>query len=141
MPLVTMARALARMADPGSLAGSRGEAAARIHECMTGHPEMVRGTVGFDTALMRAGQGRFATKTGAEGVHAGIVPALKLGIAVKVEDGAARASRIAMAAILDHLGLIDEGARVQLVDHMTAPVTNAAGKKVGALRIAAGWAD
>ena len=40
---------------------------------------------------MRAGKGRVAVKTGAEGVFAAIVPEAGLGIALKIDDGAGRA--------------------------------------------------
>lgn len=141
MPLAALARAMARMADPDGLPSPQGAASRRIFRAMTTHPEMVRGTHGLDTAIMRAGRGRFATKTGAEGVYIAIVPERKLGIALKVEDGASRASGLAMCALLDRLGLLDEAARAALRDQMTAVVPNAAGRPVGEIRMAAGWAD
>lgn len=140
MPLAALARAMARMADPDGLPEPRGDAARRIFRAMTTHPEMVRGTHGLDTAIMRAGRGRFATKTGAEGVYIAIVPERKLGIALKVEDGASRASGLAMCALLDHLGFLDDTARAALKDHMTVVIPNAAGRPVGEIRMADGWA-
>ena len=141
MPLAALARAMARMADADSLGASRGAAARRIFSAMTRHPEYVRGTHGVDTALMRAGRGRFVTKTGAEGVYIAIIPDRKLGVALKVEDGASRASGFAMGALLDHLGLLDDAARAALETHLEAPLTNHAGDVTGRLRMAAGWTD
>jgi len=141
MPLAALARAMARLADPATLDGQQTGAAERIVAAMTTHPELVRGTHGFDTAVMRAGRGRFATKTGAEGVHIAIIPERKLGIALKVEDGASRASGMALCGLLDHLGLLDDQARAELKDLRQVPIPNAAGKIVGGLRMADGWAD
>ncbi|MDD9876963.1 MAG: asparaginase [Magnetovibrio sp.] len=141
MPVRAMAHALARMADPAGLAPARAAACRRIFEAMTENPEYVRGNGGFDTVAMRAGAGRFATKTGAEGVHAGIVPDLGLGIALKIEDGAARASDVAVTAILAHLGAVDEAARVALAPYFNLPIANAAGATVGHVRVADGWLD
>lgn len=141
MPLVAMAQALARMADPSGLAPARAGAADRIFNAMTENPQFVRGTGGFDTLAMTAGGGRFATKTGAEGVHAGIVPELGVGIALKIEDGASRATEIAMAAILNHLGVIDEAGRVALAPFFDQPLVNTVGATVGQLRMAEGWRD
>ncbi|MBT5296924.1 MAG: asparaginase [Rhodospirillaceae bacterium] len=141
MPLVAMARALARMADPEGLGGPRARAAETIFRCMTTHPEYVRGTGGFDTAAMRAGSGRFATKTGAEGIHAAIVPELNIGIALKIEDGGGRASDVAVGALLGRLGVIDDVGRAALRDFLEVPISNATGRNVGSIRIADGWAE
>ena len=141
MPLVAMGLALARLADPSGLAPERARAAGQIYRCMTTHPEYVRGHGGFDTMCMTAGQGRFATKTGAEGVHAGIVPELGLGIAIKIEDGNGRATDVAMAALLGYLGLIDETAKPAMSALMAVVIPNAAGDPTGEIRMAAGWTD
>ena len=141
MPLSALARAMARFADPRSLSDQRGLAAERIYASMTLHPTCVRGTRGFDTAVMRAGRGRFAAKTGAEGVHIGIVPERQIGIAVKVEDGASRASGVALCALLDHLDILDDQARERLAPFMDVSLTNLIGVPVGRVRPAPGWRD
>ena len=74
LPLSAFARALAKMADPRRLSAPRAAAARRIVHAMTAHPELVSGTGRACAILMRAGRGRFAVKTGAEGVFAGIMP-------------------------------------------------------------------
>jgi L-asparaginase II len=139
MPLDALALAMARMAAPDTLDQPRRGAAERIFTSMTTHPEMVRGTDGFDTLMMAAGRGRFATKTGAEGVHIAIIPELRAGIALKVEDGNNRASGIALAALLDHLDLLDDTARAELRDVTTTPLTNVSDTPVGEIRMAEGW--
>jgi L-asparaginase II len=124
LPLGGFARALAK------LAGGRTAGAARILRSMIAHPELVGGTGRACTVMMRAAGGRAAVKTGAEGVYAGIVPERGLGIALKIDDGATRAAEMTIAAILDKLGLLGDGAR----EFLHAPVLNTRGASVGERR-------
>ena len=136
MPLSAMARALARMADPAGLGEKRRAAARRIVAAMTAHPDLVAGPGRFDTLAMQAAPGAFAVKGGAEGVYAAILPSLGLGVALKIDDGAKRAAEVAMAAILNSLGVLSDKQALELLE---APVLNAAGSKVGVVRMEAGW--
>jgi L-asparaginase II len=132
LPIATFAQALAKLADPSSLAESRRKAAQRIVQAMIAHPELVAGTSRSDTIQMRAGKGRLATKAGAEGFYAAIVPEAGLGVALKIDDGAGRGAETAMAAILDKLGLLgDDRAARELV---RAPVLNTRNAVVGERR-------
>ncbi|MCH7937326.1 MAG: asparaginase [Proteobacteria bacterium] len=140
MPLSALARALARMADTNGLEAGRAEAAGRIVAAMMSHPLLVGGRDRFDTIAMEAGGGTFAVKTGAEGMHGAILPGLGLGVAVKIDDGARRAAQVAMAAILDYLGVLDGEAKVALAEFLETPVLNARGERVGEIRMAKGWA-
>lgn len=109
IPLASFAHALAQFANPENLAPERARAVQRIFAAMVAHPELVAGTDRVCTALMRAGSGRVAVKTGAEGFFAAIVPESGLGIALKIDDGAGRAAETAIAFVLDRLGLVDHG--------------------------------
>jgi L-asparaginase II len=140
MPLAAVALAMARMADPVDLDAVRAEASKRVIAVMTAHPNMVAGPGRFDTVAMTAGRGAFVVKAGAEGVYAGIVPGLGLGVALKIADGAKRAAEVAMAAVLKHLGVVDEAAETGMKDFLCAPVLNAAGLRVGDIRMPDGWA-
>mgnify|MGYP000501153051 CR=1 FL=1 len=62
---------------------------------------MVAGTGRFCSALIEHSNGSILAKTGAEGVYAVALPELGLGVAVKVEDGAGRASQVAVAEKAD----------------------------------------
>ncbi len=139
LPLVGMARALARMANPASLPELRAAASRRIIAAMTTHPELVGGQGCFDTRMMAAGKGAFAVKTGAEGVYAGILPGPGLGIAVKIDDGASRAAETAMAALLEHFGELGDGVRGSVADLLEPVISNAAGDPVGAVRSVIDW--
>jgi len=85
---------------------------------MAAHPELVAGEGRACTELMRACGGRAALKTGAEGVYVAILPGPGLGVALKVEDGATRASEALTAAILERLGVVD--ARHPVVERLMA---------------------
>ena len=93
MPLKNMALGFARFAAPDFAPGQR------ILGAVRKHPFMVAGTGDFDTLIMQAVP-RVFVKTGAEGVYCGCVPHAGLGIALKVDDGASRASEVAMASVL-----------------------------------------
>ncbi|HEX9702876.1 MAG TPA: asparaginase [Rhodospirillales bacterium] len=135
MPLSGLARALARMAAGDGLDADRRRAARRIVAAMTAHPRLVAGPDRFDTLAMQAAGGAFVVKGGAEGVHAAIIPKLGFGVALKIDDGAKRAAEVAMAAILAHLGVLPEAA----AGLSAAPVFNAAGARVGVVRMEEGW--
>ncbi|HUO91608.1 MAG TPA: asparaginase [Rhizomicrobium sp.] len=135
LPLSAFARAFAKLAAPQTLPTGRAKAAQRIVRAMTAHPELVSGTGRACAIFMRSALGRAAVKTGAEGYFAGIVPGAGLGIALKIDDGAGRASETAMAAVLDKLGLLGDGAAARAL--LTAPVTNTRNATVGERRPAA----
>ena len=97
---------------------------------MAAHPELVAGSGRACTALMRAAAGRAVVKIGAEGVYAGMIPETGLGIALKIDDGAARAAETAIAAILIKLGVVDDSAR----EFLAAPVLNTRGATIGERR-------
>jgi L-asparaginase II len=117
LPLERMALAFGRL--------ERLDGGDRVAAAMRAHPGLIRGPGGIDTALMRAHEGWIA-KGGAEGVMCAAGPR-GLGVALKVEDGEARAVGPATAAFLARLGYPVE----QLE---SAPVENSRGEIVGEIR-------
>ena len=91
------------------------------------------------TDLTTTARGRVAAKTDAEGAHIGIVPECRIGIAVKVEDGASRASGVGLCALLDHLDLLDDQAREGLAPFMDVSLMNLIGDPTGRLGPAYDW--
>lgn len=130
-PLAGLARAMARMAGPEALGTERAAASRRIVAAMTAHPELVAGTGRVCTVLMRAGDGRVAVKTGAEGVYVAMLPGPGLGIALKIDDGGGRGAETAIAALLEKMGVV-AGAAVR--DIARAPILNTRGARVGERR-------
>jgi L-asparaginase II len=98
------------------------EGGADVAAAMRAHPQLIRGPGSPDTVLMETLPG-WAAKGGAEGVLCAVGPD-GLGVALKAEDGAWRATGPALAAFLGRLG------------HMVAPLaatplTNSRGERVG----------
>jgi len=100
-----LARAMAKMAGGTTSSDARSLASARLVAAMAKHPDLVAGETRACTDLMRAMGGAAVVKTGAEGVFVAILPGARLGVAIKIQDGATRASESAMAAILVRLGV------------------------------------
>ena len=116
--VLTFALTLERMAHSFSRFAQL-DGADRVAAAMVAYPELVGHEYGaVDTDLMRARPGWIA-KGGAEGVFCAASPD-GLGIALKVEDGAGRGRRPAVAKLL---GLPDEWGRW--------PVKNSRGETVG----------
>ncbi len=135
-PLRSLARAMANLADPSRLSSRHADAANRIRGAISAEPFMISGTGRFPTIVNEALPGVVQVKSGAEGVYCAILPTLKLGIALKMWDGAARAAEIATAALLAHLGVLPAGSRDELVH---PPVKNVVGLLVGEMRPAKSW--
>jgi L-asparaginase II len=102
-----LARAMGYFAGARDTGDARQKAAFRLTRAMAMHPEMVAGNGRACTELMLAMGGRVTIKTGAEGVFVAILPDQKLGVALKIADGAARASEAAIAALLVRLGVLE----------------------------------
>ena len=95
MPLRTMAHAFTRI--------ERKTGGGAVADAMRAHPELMLGPVTLDTELMQAQPGWIA-KGGAEALLCAAGPE-GLGVALKAEDGNARALRPALGAFLEQLGL------------------------------------
>src|SRR5438067_12440219 len=139
--LRAMALAYARLAiaDFGlRIADSKGGGSIRnpqsaIVQSMMRHPDLIAGEGRPCTELMRAHPGRVVVKVGAEGVYCALLPRDGLGVAIKVADGHALASALALAAVLEQLGLRPRPAS------LTAwPLLNTRGEPVGELRVDGG---
>ena len=100
VPLRALAHGFARMASGAGLDPARASAARRIVEACMAEPFYVAGTGRTCTRLMEVAPGRIFVKTGAEGVFCAAIPERGLGIAVKCDDGAARAADSIVAGVL-----------------------------------------
>lgn len=123
-----MARAMAHFA-----ASPEGSAEARLHEAMRAHPDYVAGEGYGCTDLMRAAKGKVAVKIGAEGFYNAILPDQKLGVALKISDGASRAAECAMAAILVKIGVLEPDDAL-VARYMNAPIRNRRDIQTGWIR-------
>jgi len=135
LPLKNLARAFARFAAAKDMGRARDQAAHDIHTACTTHPHFVAGKCRFDTEIMAAFGGSVLLKTGAEGVFAGMIPALGLGIALKCEDGSTRASEAMMAGCL--AGVMRDIPKA-LEAYLASTLKNRNGWTVGSVRLAGG---
>jgi L-asparaginase II len=101
IPLAALARAFACFVT-GEGAGARHrQAAQRIASACWAKPKLIAGAGRLDTRVMGRWPGRVFTKTGAEGVYCGALPGLGLGFALKIDDGAGRASEAVVLRLLE----------------------------------------
>lgn len=130
-----LARAMAWYASAQDRSDRQSTAAVRLREAMMLHPELVAGEGRCCTTLMRAMGGRVAVKTGAEGVFIAILPEKRMGVALKIADGATRASECAITALLVGLGVLD-GAHPAAMAYLNAPILNRRAFETGTIRSA-----
>lgn len=135
-PLTALAQAMASMAEPSRLSSRHADAAGRIRAAINAEPFMMAGTGRFCTRINQALPGVAQVKTGAEGVFCAMLPTLGVGVALKIWDGAARAAEVALASVLDHLGVLPSGLRDEILH---PPVRNVVGLLVGEMRPAKSW--
>jgi L-asparaginase II len=102
IPPRNLALGFQRFVSGETLPPRRRAAARRILAAIRSNPYMIAGTDRFCTGLMEAVP-RVFVKTGAEGVFCAGVAHAGIGIALKCEDGAHRASEAAIAAVLASL--------------------------------------
>lgn len=134
-----MARAMAKVADPRRLSVARQSAIRRLRLAVARYPFLVAGTEKFDTAMIKQLSRILYVKTGAEGVYMASVSEFGLGLALKIDDGATRASEVAMAALLRYLEVLEDDDWHTLAKYVEPPVLTRAGQPVGEIRTAEGW--
>ena len=129
--LDAVAEGCARFAAASSESGS---GPAIIVQAMTRHPEFVAGTDRLDTDLMRIANGRVFAKVGAEGFYCAGAPAMKLGVALKAEDGAKRAAEPALLAMLHHFDVLSGEELSRMHKYSQAEILNTRQEVVGRIR-------
>ena len=139
MPLIKLAHATARFANPQELSAQRAQAIYRLHEAITNEPLYIAGHGTVVSELNEVTRGSVLAKTGAEGIVTAALPERGLGIAVKIIDGSARARSVALLAILDYLGALSDEEKQKLQVHISPEIINSRGLVVGEIRPAASW--
>jgi L-asparaginase II len=134
MSLGAAARIYARLADPSHVRGPRQATLMRLRAAMSKHPELVAGRGRFETDLRMAAEGGLVVKSGAEAFYAASFVEKGWGLALKVEDGAARAVAPTLVETLRQLRIGKrkwfEATRL----HWDEPLRNISGTEVGAVR-------
>lgn len=130
-PLHNLALAMAQLVDPQNLPPAYAAACARVVRAVTSHPFYVAGTDRYCTDLMHAAKGAVVGKLGADGVYVLGIPALGLGIAIKMDDGATGPQYQVAQWLLEQLGVLDDAARQSLRPYLQPEIRNCNGNLVG----------
>ena len=130
LSLAAVATGFARLASGRGLERERAKAARRLMDACFAAPDLVAGEGRFDTIVMRGLRGAAFVKGGAEGVHCAALPALGIGIAVKVDDGTKRGAEMVLAILLAKLVA---GAEQVLAGQLAGEMRTWRGVKVGAV--------
>jgi L-asparaginase II len=131
LPLSGLARAFARLARPEVLAPGRAATVRRINDAMVAHPALISGRHRFDTRILALCAGEVVVKRGAEGVHAAALRSRGLGIALKIDDGQARAADALMAALIERFCDLPRRARPGIRALAGPDLVNSQGVRVG----------
>jgi L-asparaginase II len=129
---------MARFGQPSELPAMRAQACARVQAAMRAHPHLVAGTDRACTEIMTV-LPQVLVKAGAEGVYVACLPERRLGLVLKVADGAGRAAPVALLALLQALDALDAKASAALAHRMRPELRNHAGLVVGGVERAADW--
>lgn len=135
IPLGNIALAMARLADPHDQPEERQAACRRIRGSMAAEPYLVAGKGRFCTRVIEALGEAALVKTGAEGVYCATLTDLKLGVALKIDDGSRRAAEAVMMRILQNLNIITDRAKGQLLNILEPAIQSRAGKMVGLVSV------
>lgn len=114
-------------------------ASSRLVDAIKAHPVLMSGHQRPCALMIDALKGRGVVKTGAEGVYAAVLPDRGLGIAVKIDDGATRASVVAIVSILAWLDGFRPDSAGMLETLRAAPIKSAAGAITGHVQAAPDW--
>ena len=108
--------------------------AGRLREAVAAHPVLVAGHGFLDTRLSERFGTRVFSKTGAEGVFCAALPEQGLGLALKCDDGAPRASQAVLVRLLSDLMHWTEDERAVFADSLDPEIRNWNGMVVGRIR-------
>ncbi|MFL5045035.1 MAG: asparaginase, partial [Xanthobacteraceae bacterium] len=126
--------AFARFGSGHDLGTERARAAARLRAGCAAKPWHVAGTGRFCTEVMQRFGARVFVKVGAEGVFCGALPEQGLGVAIKCDDGAGRASELVMATMIARFLPVDDAERAFLDRFVRPTLRNWNDIAVGELR-------
>lgn len=138
LSLTGLATAFQHMATGDGLGPARQAAVQRINRAIAAHPQLVAGTGRMCSRIIAATGGRVLAKTGAEGVYGAWIPEAGLGLALKVSDGATRASEVAVIALLRRALGPGHELSALLAPLGEANLLTSRGVPAGAVRAAAG---
>jgi L-asparaginase II len=128
VPLEKLATAFARLVSGNGLPDDDRSATRTLLEACWQKPELVAGNGQLDTSLLRRFPKKLFVKSGAEGVHCGGLPDSGIGFALKIDDGAKRASQVVASALI--AALLSDASDLA----KPSPLRNWDGRVVGEIR-------
>ena len=132
MPLYNAALGFAKFTFTDNLQPELKSACDRIFTSMNNHPEMIAGTNGFCTELIKNTHGKLIGKIGADGVYCLAVKGIDVGIAIKIEDGNFhRAIPPVVMRCLEELNVLTTPEIEALDSFRDKHLINSLGKRVG----------
>lgn len=139
----TSLRGLARMwshllqenLENSSLPNDMSKSLTRLKLAMIQHPYLVGGAGSMCTDVISATSGNVLIKIGAEGVYAGMIERAGLAFALKVRDGHMRASKAALAYLVDQHSGFSEQEKLKLQSYLQPQVLTWGQNKVGQVNI------
>ena len=136
LPLVKIATAIARVANPDGLAPERRAACVRMTNAVAAHPDLVAGTRNrLCTDLARVSGGRLFPKLGGEAVYVVGIRGADRGLAVKIDDGNPRGFNAFVIEALQRFGHLSVEEADQLTRWSERRLRNWAGLEVGRLEV------
>lgn len=114
VPLANIAKAAAKFGSGEGMGKERTNAAQKIIHACCDYPIMVGGTDRVCTQIMEALGRKCFVKVGAEGVYLAIIPELGIGAAIKVNDGARRATEVLVAQLIASILPMNDDERTQI---------------------------
>ena len=139
MPMKSLAYGCALYANPDTVGGKRAEAMKRVASAVASNSLMVAGTGKCCSDVIAKSNGAVFAKTGAEGVYIAVLRERGLGVALKIDDGATRASEVALGAILAKLNALDPEVEKSLEKHFRPLVKNSQGNVTGQIQPSSSW--
>jgi L-asparaginase len=106
----------------------------QLSRAMLAHPDLVAGEGRFDTELMRLGHSQVLSKGGAEGIQCLSRVGEGLGVAIKVEDGSARAKHAVALHLLEQLDWLTPMSLEELRQRFLMPAPHLRLEVIGELR-------
>jgi len=107
------------------------ESGLKILNAVKKFPEMISGSHGFCSEIIKKSLGKSIAKGGAEGVYSAFIPEAGVSFALKTRDGAHRAAELSTIFLLSKFGGLSESQTLELQLSTSAIIKNWAGDKVG----------
>jgi len=134
IPLFNMAISFLNFVNPVNFPIKYQSACNKIYKSIVEHPEMISGTNGFCTELIKHTKGKLIGKIGAQGVYCVGVKNRNIAIALKVEDGSLKAVPPIVIHILKNLNIINKREYKKLKNFHIVENINKSNEPVGKIK-------